>query len=159
MGKDLLQLDAFERSIRKCHEVLAPFGVDLTKLISDENETFKSTLNSFVSIAATQVALIDTLASLGIKPDGMIGHSVGELGCAYADKCFTAEQTVLAAYWRGRSIQEAKLPPGAMAAVGLTWEQAKTQCPDGVLPACHNSKDNVTISGPVDTIGKFVAEP
>jgi acyl transferase domain-containing protein len=48
----------------------------------------------------------------------MFGHSVGELGCAYADGTFTPEQTVLAAYLRGRSIQESKLPPGAMAAIG-----------------------------------------
>lgn len=47
-----------------------------------------------------------------------MGHSVGELGCAYADGTFTAEQTVLAAYWRGLCILESKLPLGAMAAVG-----------------------------------------
>lgn len=49
---------------------------------------------------------------------GMVGHSVGELGCAYADGSLTAEQTVLSAYWRGRAVQEASLPAGAMAAVG-----------------------------------------
>ena len=55
---------------------------------------------------------------MGIEPDGMIGHSVGELGCGYADDSMTAEETVLAAYWRGRCVMEAELPPGAMAAVG-----------------------------------------
>ena len=64
------------------------------------------------------MALVDTLRVLGLEPDGIVGHSVGELGCAYADGSFTAEQTVLAAYWRGKCIQEAKLPPGGMAAVG-----------------------------------------
>ena len=48
-----------------------------------------------------------------------MGHSVGELGCAYADGGLTADETVLAAYWRGRCVKEANLPPGAMAAVGL----------------------------------------
>jgi hypothetical protein len=33
-------------------------------------------------------------------------------GCAYADGCFSAEETVLAAYFRGKCIQEANLPPG-----------------------------------------------
>jgi fatty acid synthase len=64
------------------------------------------------------VALVDVLQALGIKPQGILGHSVGELGCAYADGCLTAEETVLAAYWRGRCVAEAKLPPGGMAAVG-----------------------------------------
>lgn len=61
---------------------------------------------------------MDVLKTLGISPDGIVGHSVGELGCAYADGGLTAEETVLAAYWRGRCVQEAKLPPGGMAAVG-----------------------------------------
>lgn len=65
-----------------------------------------------------QVALTNILNTLHIVPDGIIGHSVGELGCAYADSCFTEEQTILSAYWRGRLIKEANLPPGAMAAVG-----------------------------------------
>ena len=55
---------------------------------------------------------------MGIRPDGIVGHSVGELGCAYADGSLTAEETVLAAYYRGKCIKEAKLPAGGMAAVG-----------------------------------------
>ena len=58
------------------------------------------------------------LTSMDIHPDGIVGHSVGELGCAYADGSLTAEETVLAAYWRGRCISEATLPVGKMAAVG-----------------------------------------
>ncbi len=65
-----------------------------------------------------QVALVDVLRSLGIEPDGIVGHSVGELGCAYADGGLTAEETVLAAYWRGRCVVDGNLPPGGMAAVG-----------------------------------------
>lgn len=61
---------------------------------------------------------MDVLNAIGIHPDGIVGHSVGELGCAYADGTFTAEQTVLAAYWRGRCILESKLPLGAMASIG-----------------------------------------
>jgi hypothetical protein len=34
------------------------------------------------------------------------------LGCSYADGCFTAEETILAAYFRGKCIQEANLPAG-----------------------------------------------
>lgn len=79
-------------------------------------------------------------------------QQVGELGCSYADGCFTAEQTVLAAYWRGKCVEVAELPKGAMAAVGLTWEQALKRCRDGVVPACHNSEDSVTISGPADAV-------
>ncbi|PSN28987.1 Fatty acid synthase [Blattella germanica] len=157
MGKDLMQLEVFERGIRKCAAALEPEGINLYDIImSSDDSTFDNVLNSFVSIAAVQVALTDVLSSVGIHPDGIVGHSVGELGCAYADGTFTAEQTVLAAYWRGRCILESKLPPGAMAAVGLTWEETKAKCPAEIVAACHNSADSVTVSGPTDAIAKFV---
>ncbi|GLH14335.1 Fatty acid synthase [Gryllus bimaculatus] len=154
MAKDLMEIDIFEKAIRKCAEALQNEGLNLYEVFSNYDPD--NLVNSFVSIAAVQVALVDILTSLGIQPDGIVGHSAGELGCAYADGAFTAEQTVLAAYWRGRSILESKLPPGSMAAVGLTWEEAKARCPPEIVPACHNSKDNITISGPVEDTRKFL---
>ena len=73
---------------------------------------------SYTQHAYTQLALTRVLLWLGLKPDGILGFSIGELGCAYADGTLTVEQTVAAAYWRGQSIKDANLPPGAMAAVG-----------------------------------------
>jgi len=58
------------------------------------------------------------LKTLDIVPDGIIGHSVGELGCAFADGCFTAEEMILSAYARGRASVETELIPGMMAAIG-----------------------------------------
>ena len=40
--------------------------------------------------------------------------------------------------------------------LGLTWEETKSRCPPEIVPACHNSADSVTISGPSDAIVKFV---
>ena len=58
------------------------------------------------------------LKVLNITPDGLIGHSVGELGCSLADGCFTSEQMILAAYYRGVVSREADLIRGSMAAIG-----------------------------------------
>lgn len=38
----------------------------------------------------------------------------------------------------------------------MTWEDAKLKCPEGVVPACHNAKGTVTVSGPVDKVAEFV---
>lgn len=65
-----------------------------------------------------QVALVDTLSEIGVTADVFVGHSTGELACAYADGGLTAEQTVTCAYWRGRCIEVEDPPKGAMAAVG-----------------------------------------
>jgi fatty acid synthase len=47
---------------------------------------------------------------------------------------------------------------GSMAAVGLTWAEAKKRAPQGVWPACHNGVDSVTISGEPAQVDKMVAE-
>ena len=65
-----------------------------------------------------QIALTNLLTALGLVPDGIIGHSVGELTCAYADGCLTEEQTILAACHRGIASNMVKLEKGMMAAIG-----------------------------------------
>ncbi|XP_075558241.1 fatty acid synthase 1 [Dermacentor variabilis] len=158
MARQMMQFDVFAKSIRKSHELLKQFGIDLIDLVTSDNADNQTMVSPFVSIAAIQVALVDMLRAVGVHPDGIVGHSVGEIGCAYADGGFTAEQTVLCAYWRGRCVELGNLPKGAMAAIGLTWEEAKKRCPDGVIPACHNAEDSVTVSGPAEAVAKMVAE-
>ncbi|CAG2220061.1 FASN [Mytilus edulis] len=157
MGKQMVAIPAFKESILRSETVLHPYGVKIYTILTRglEND-FNDTLKCFVCIAAIQVALVDLLSSIGVMPDGILGHSVGELACGYADGSLTAKETILAAFWRGKCIQEANLPLGGMAAVGLTWEKAREMCPPDVVPACHNSKDTVTISGPAASVSKFV---
>ncbi|XP_029644700.1 fatty acid synthase isoform X1 [Octopus sinensis] len=159
MGKSLMKLDVFYSSIMKSDAVISPLGIKLSQILLEGDENiFHNALYSFVGIAAIQIALVDLLSAMGIKPDGIIGHSVGELGCGYADGSLTAEETILAAYWRGKCILDGGLPHGKMAAVGLTWKEAKEMCPEGVVPACHNAEDSVTISGAADLITNFIEE-
>lgn len=149
-GRAFFRFPVFASTIRRCHAALMPLGLNLTEILTSEDpNVMATTAASFSTIAAMQVGLVDLLKHLGINEyAGLVGHSVGELGCAYADGTLTAEQTVLAAYWRGRAVQEAVLPVGAMAAVGLSAEEAERWVEDGVVVACHNAHDSVTISGP-----------
>lgn len=157
MGKDLMKLDIFRNSINKSSHVLKQHGLNLEDIIMKGDESiFENVLNSFVAIASIQIALTDVLSAMGIHPDGILGHSVGEVVCAYADGTFTAEQTILSAYSRGKAILGTELPVGAMAAVGLSWEECKLKIPPEIIMACHNSEDNVTVSGPPESIKKFV---
>nr|XP_046232889.1 fatty acid synthase isoform X2 [Scatophagus argus] len=159
MGCSLMQLPDFRESILRSDAALKETGLVVSRLLMDaDSATFEDTVHAFVGLAAIQIAQIDLLTKLGLQPDGIIGHSVGELACGYADGSLSQSEAILAAYWRGRCIKEAKLPAGGMAAVGLTWEECLAQCPQGVVPACHNAEDTVTISGPQEAISKFVAE-
>nr|XP_012228972.1 PREDICTED: fatty acid synthase-like [Linepithema humile] len=160
MGRELLRMKTFRCSMKRCADALKPHGIDLMNIIiNGTKETYENVIYSSVSIVAIQIALVDVLTSIGIQPNGLIGHSFGELCCAYCDdEEFTLEQTVLAAYYRSKTIADSKLEPGAMAVVGLSWEEAKETCPSDITPACHNSKDLITISGRVESVQTFVEE-
>jgi fatty acid synthase len=81
MGRDLMELKLFRQSIEKSSAVLAKYNIDLYKLIlSSIPSDLDKPINSFVSIAAIQIALVDCLKAMGVEPDGIVGHSVGELG-------------------------------------------------------------------------------
>ncbi|XP_061081570.1 fatty acid synthase isoform X1 [Conger conger] len=158
MGRSLMQVQEFRESILRSDDALQHTGLCVSRLLMEADEsTFEDTVHAFVALAAIQIAQIDLLQNMGLQPDGIVGHSVGELACGYADSSLSHSEAILAAYWRGRSIKEANLPPGGMAAVGLTWEECKAQCPQGVVPACHNAEDTVTISGPQESVSQFVA--
>ena len=156
MGREMMKVETFRQTVFSLAETLKPYGLDLVRVLNNEGDS--STLNSFVGIATVQIALVNCLRRLGVSPDGIVGHSVGELGCSYADECFTAAETLLAAYHRGKCVEEAQLKLGAMAAIGLTWAECIRRCPIGVVPACHNAKETVTISGEKQKVIDFVAQ-
>ncbi|XP_070505887.1 fatty acid synthase-like [Chironomus tepperi] len=157
MGRDLMKIPLFAQSIEKCHDILMNKGIDLKNIItSSDEDTFSNVLHSYVGIVAIEIALTDILKALNIVPGYIIGHSVGELGCAYADKCFTAEETILAAYARGKACCETDHIRGAMAAVGMNHLELKEILPEDIDIACHNGEDSSTISGPFESVNAFV---
>ncbi|CAH1641260.1 unnamed protein product [Spodoptera littoralis] len=159
MGTQLMRIPIFAAAIERCHKALEPKGIDIVDIITSTDEkTFDNILHSFVGIAAIQIGLTDILRELGLKPDGIIGHSVGELGCAYGDGCLTAEEMILSAYSRGLVSLETPFIRGSMAAIGLGYEQILPMCPPEIQVACHNGPESSTISGPADIMRKFVGQ-
>ncbi|CAH0713521.1 unnamed protein product, partial [Brenthis ino] len=159
MATQLMRIPVFAAAIQKCHIALEPKGINLTKIVTDPDpKIYDNILNSFVGIAAVQIGLTDVLKTVGIEPDFILGHSVGELGCAYADGCFDAEQMILSAYSRGLASIETPFIKGSMAAVGLGYNEIKNIIPPEIEVACHNGPDSSTISGPADIMKSFVAK-
>lgn len=159
MGAALMEIQMFRETTERCQKILAPFGLDVISIItSTDPTTFDNILNSFVGIATVQIALINILRHLGVPCDYFIGHSVGELGCAYADGTFTEQQMLMAAYWRGLVSLKTNLIDGSMAAVALSYSEIKPMLPPTIDVACHNSSSSSTISGPKADVHAFIAE-
>ncbi|CZT43409.1 uncharacterized protein RSE6_03443 [Rhynchosporium secalis] len=112
---------------------------------------------------ALQIAVINLLASWGVKPSaGVVGHSSGEISAAYAAGLLSERQAITIAYFRGFSItddlqKEDKLWADAgMLAVGLGNAAAhehikqfvaETSSGSDLVVACDNSPESVTVSG------------
>jgi malonyl CoA-acyl carrier protein transacylase len=161
IGQELMTLDVFRQSIIRSVEVLKPYGVNLMELIGGGVPTtvFEKPLNSFVGITAIQIALVDCLRHIGIVPEYYIGHSVGELGCAYADYCLTAEEALLTAFHTGMCVEKVQWPSVfCHATVGLTWEECTRRCPTGIVPTWQVSHECVNVVGPKHVIVQFVKE-
>lgn len=157
MCKDLLKIPIIAEKLNECHRALESFDVNLMNLLtSDEIGIFDCCLNTFVAVIAIQIALTELLRRLELVPDYFIGHSLGELACAYADGCLSLEQTMRVAYLRGKCVQERCLKNGAMAAVSIKLSELTENLQNGIEIACYNSTNSFTVSGNFIKINKFV---
>ncbi|KAI9170607.1 Lovastatin diketide synthase LovF 15 [Paramyrothecium foliicola] len=165
MGRELLMRDdlVFQKTIRALDEHLQ--AIQDAPEWTIERELQKSAKTSRVQMAefsqplctAVQIGLLDLLATVGVEPEAVVGHSSGELAAAYAAGALTAKEAIIGAYQRG---QAAKLQnrKGAMAAVGLGWEDVeKFLNPPHVVVACENSPQSVTLSGDAEEVQAAVS--
>lgn len=95
---------------------------------------------------ALQIAVVDLLASWGVTPSAVVGHSSGEIAAAYAAGALSKEGALIAAYYRG-FVCKKFTKAGGMAAIGL----GKAEVLPFLIPdmgiACENSGSSVTLSG------------
>lgn len=157
MAKALMPIKTFADSIHKCNKIAAELGVDLMPLLLDE--TFNNTHAgaTFVAIASVQIALVDLLYSLDLRPDGIVAHSAGEVGAAYADGAIDARQALHCGLHMAQTpVDLMNGKDGIMVTTDLTWEEATKRCPPGVYPACHNGQESVTVSGYLEDVKPFV---
>ena len=109
---------------------------------------------------ALQWALACWWRSLGVSPEFIIGHSVGEIVGACAAGALTLEEGVRVIYARSR-LQKKLQGRGEMLAVGLSPEEAEeTIGPfgDNLSVAARNSPVSVTISGETADIDRLQAQ-
>lgn len=100
---------------------------------------------------AIQIGLTNLLREWKITPDGVVGHSSGEIAAAYAVGALEMRDAILVAFYRGVASSQQKRP-GAMAAVGLGRHEVSNLLSAGTTIACENSRSSVTISGDYDAV-------
>jgi acyl transferase domain-containing protein len=116
------------------------------------------------SITMIQLALFDTLVSLGIKPNALIGHSAGETAILYASGAGSREMAMELSIARGKGLAFMERFNGTMAAVNCAPDQARSiisevvaELGSGTLEiGCYNAPNAVTLSGEASHIALAV---
>lgn len=159
MTRGLYEQDpTYRRHLDECFKRLRPhLGLDLKELLFRDDDRDPSAAERLNQTAITQPALFAVeyaLARLwmscGIRPQAMIGHSVGEYVAAHLAGVFSLDDALALVAERGRLMQS--MEPGAMLAVGLPAGEMPA-LPSEISLAAVNAPSLCVVSGPTAAIG------
>ncbi|XVV07832.1 SDR family NAD(P)-dependent oxidoreductase [Actinosynnema sp. CA-248983] len=145
MGADLSTFPVFAEAFAEACAALDPH---LPKPLASvlHTEELHDTGYTQPALFAFETALYRLVTSWGVKPDHLVGHSIGELAAAHVAGVFTLEDAAKLVAARGRLMQA--LPEGgAMVAVQATEDQVAGFLSDRVAIAAVNSRTSVVLSG------------
>jgi acyl transferase domain-containing protein len=164
MGRALYETHrVFREVIDHCAALLeTELGLDIRDVLYPDaarrDEAAQLLARTFITqpaIFMVSYATARVFLDLGLQPQVLIGHSVGEYVAAVIAEVMTLEQALLAVAFRGRLIYA--LPKGSMLAVLKSEAELAGVLPDTLDVAVINSPELVVVSGPDEEIAQFAA--
>jgi [acyl-carrier-protein] S-malonyltransferase len=114
------------------------------------------------ALVATSLAILAAVRERGLKPDVVVGHSVGEFAALASVGAMGTAEAIGLVRERGLAMAEAaRKHPGSMAAIlGLEDEAVENLCRKilGVWPANYNCPGQIVVSGESDAVEECCAE-
>jgi amino acid adenylation domain-containing protein len=123
-------------------------------------EEFEATELAQPAIFIVQAALTELLASWGIRPERIVGHSAGEVAAGVAAGVLTLEEGISLIEARSR-LMGAHPPGGGMVSVPVDEATARTAiataAPDEVFVAGINTPETIVLSGATAALDRVLA--
>src|SRR6266516_460986 len=159
MGLELYQSESiFREWVDRCSEILQSLlGFDLRDLLYPGQEHTEEparhlheTLNAQLALFVIEYALPQLWMAWGVRPQAMIGHSIGEYVAACLAGVLSLEDALALITTRGRLMQA--LPDGAMLAVPLPEEKINPILGPALFLAAINGPSLCVVSGPIEAV-------
>jgi amino acid adenylation domain-containing protein len=159
MSKELYKNSPVYRDrVDYCSAIISPLlGIDLSGLLFPLEADRESATSLLSQTAYTQPALFVLEYSLaclfmswGVRPDAMIGHSIGEYVAACLSGVFGLDETLRLIVDRAKIMQQQ--PPGVMLSVSAPEEQIKNYLEHDVGIALINGPRLCVVGGSADAI-------
>lgn len=158
MGQRLYCTESiFRDTVQKCDEIFWKMsGTSLIHDIGLFEVPLKNTLDHVIddievsepAIVFFQIGLIELWNHWGVKPDVVVGHSLGEVAAAYACGGLNIDEAVAVIYHR--STEQKKLKgSGGMVAVRKALQEVEEMCSgqEEIFVAAINGPRSITIGG------------
>ncbi len=164
MGRELFENEpVFKETVTRISDLLEPYTnwSLIDELNRNENESqLDQTEIAQPALFAIQVGLTAVWKKLGIEPDSVTGHSIGEIAAAHISGILSLKDAVKVVYHRSKLMQEAT-GLGKMAAVDLPFNELKkilVGFEDELSLGAHNSHTSNVISGEEKAIDAILTE-
>ncbi|GHI10360.1 type I polyketide synthase [Streptomyces cellostaticus] len=159
MGRELLESSpVFAERIAECAAALEPW-IDWSLVDVLRGDATPELLERVDVVQpasfAVMVGLAAVWASVGVRPDAVLGHSQGEIAAACVSGALTLEDAAKVVALRSQAIGEQLAGRGGMASVALSESQAVTRLErwaDRVEVAAVNGPTSVVIAGDAEAL-------
>ena len=158
MARDLYRSEPeFRRSVDRCVAICQRLtNENLLALIHPEESSpaaadrLKATSAAQPALFTIEYSLAQLWMSRGIRPQAMIGHSIGEFVAATIGGTFSLEDALELVVMRGRLMQS--LPGGAMLSVRLPEKEVRPLLTADLALAAVNGPSLCVVSGPEEAV-------
>lgn len=148
MGRELREWDQdFFDLTETCFDIAAKYlKKDLRDVLyGTDGDIINDTYFTQPALFIFEYGLAQLAMKAGLKPQMMIGHSVGEFVAATLNQVFTLEEAISAICKRSELMSA--LPPGSMMSVALSEEEVRKRMPNGVDVAAINTMNSTVVAG------------